>query len=115
QENVDVQKDGSILVRSPVDPGDHIRDRGEDMRAGSTVLRAGAVLGAAELGAAVAAGAGALAVAQRPRVQVLSTGDELRAPGEPLGPGEIHNSNGPMLVALATHQGAVTAPPGRLA
>ena len=46
-------------------------------------------------------------VARRPRVPVLCTGDELRAPGEPLGPGEIHNSNAPMLVALATALGAV--------
>jgi len=113
QENVEVEGD-SIVTRTVVRTGDHIRDRGEDMRAGSTVLRAGRALGAAELGAAVAAGVGALTVARRPKVQVLSTGDELRAPGEPLGPGEIHNSNGPMLVALAAHQGAVTAPPGRL-
>jgi molybdopterin molybdotransferase len=113
QENVEAH-DGSILTRTAVQPGDHIRDRGEDMRAGTTVLRAGSVLGAAELGAAVGAGAGAVSVALRPRVQVLATGDELKAPGEPLGPGEIHNSNGPMLVALATHQGAVCAPPARL-
>ena len=113
QENVDAGN-GSILTRSQVEEGDHIRGRGEDMRAGTTVLHAGSVLGAAELGAAVAAGAGAVSVARRPRVQVLSTGDELKAPGEPLGPGEIHNSNGPMLVALAAHQGAVCAPPARL-
>jgi molybdopterin molybdotransferase len=113
QESVEVQN-GSIVTRSDVAPGDHIRGRGEDMRAGTTVLTAGSVLGAAELGAAVAAGAGAVSVARRPLVHVLSTGDELRAPGEPLGPGEIHNSNGPMLVALAAHQGAVCVPPGRL-
>ena len=113
QENVDAGN-GSILTRSQVEEGDHIRGRGEDMRAGTTVLHAGSVLGAAELGAAVAAGAGAVSVARRPRVQVLSTGDELKAPGEPLGPGEIHNSNGPMLVALSAHQGAVCAPPARL-
>jgi molybdopterin molybdotransferase len=113
QENVEV-RDGSILTRTATQAGEHIRDRGEDMRADTTVLRAGSVLGAAELGAAVAAGAGAVSVALRPRVQVLATGDELKAPGEPLGPGEIHNSNGPMLVALATHQGAVCPPPARL-
>ncbi len=45
---------------------------------------------------------------QRPRVKVLSTGDELREPGESLGPGEIHNSNGPMLAGLAEHAGAAT-------
>jgi molybdopterin molybdotransferase len=113
QENVEV-RDGSILTRTGVQPGDHIRASGEDMRAGTTVLRAGTVLGAAELGAAVSAGVGAVSVARRPRVQVLATGDELKAPGEPLGPGEIHNSNGPMLAALAAHQGAVCAPPARL-
>ncbi|HYB29860.1 MAG TPA: gephyrin-like molybdotransferase Glp [Solirubrobacteraceae bacterium] len=113
QENVDAQ-DGTITTRTAASAGDHIRDRGEDMRAGATILTKGTVLGAAELGAAVSAGAAELTVARRPRVQVLSTGDELKAPGEPLGPGEIHNSNGPMLVALAEHQGAVCPPPGRL-
>jgi molybdopterin molybdotransferase len=113
QENVDAG-DGEILTRAPVREGDNIRHAGEDMRAGDTILKSGCVLAAAELGAAVAAGAGRVTVARRPRVQVLSTGDELRAPGEPLGPGEIHNSNGPMLVALAEHQGALCPPPGRL-
>ena len=113
QENVDAQ-DGEILTRAPVREGDNIRGAGEDMRAGDTILKSGCVLGAAELGAAVAAGAGRLTVARRPRVHVLSTGDELKAPGEPLGPGEIHNSNAPMLVALAEHQGATCPPPGRL-
>ncbi len=113
QENVDAQ-DGTITTRTATNLGDHVRGRGEDMRAGSTVLKAGTVLGAAELGAAVSAGVAELTVARRPKVRVLSTGDELKAPGEPLGPGEIHNSNGPMLVALAEHQGGVSPPAGRL-
>jgi molybdopterin molybdotransferase len=113
QENVEAG-DGEIVTRAPVREGDNVRHAGEEMRAGDTILTSGCVLGAAELGAAVAAGAGRLTVSIRPRVQVLSTGDELRAPGEPLGPGEIHNSNGPMLVALAEHLGAVCPPPGRL-
>jgi molybdopterin molybdotransferase len=113
QENVETI-DGAIITRAEVRENDNVRDRGEDMRSGTTVLRAGSVLGGPELGAAVSAGAAEITVAKRPRVQVLSTGDELRAPGEPLGPGEIHNSNGPMLVALAEHQGAICAPAARL-
>jgi molybdopterin molybdotransferase len=78
------------------------------MRAGETVLTAGTSLGVPELGVAVAAGAGELTVSRRPRVAIVSTGDELRAPGEPLGPGEIHNSNAITLAALAARCGAVT-------
>jgi molybdopterin molybdotransferase len=113
QEDIEV-RDGAIFTNAAVTEGNHIRNAGEDMRAGETVLRAGTALGGAELGAAVAAGAVELTVYRRPRVQVLSTGDELRAPGEPLGPGEIHNSNAPMLTALATGEGAVTATAQRL-
>jgi molybdopterin molybdotransferase len=57
---------------------------------------------------------GELVVSRRPTAQVLSTGDELRSPGEPLGPGEIHNSNAPMLVALCTSSGATALHAQRL-
>lgn len=113
QEDVEVH-DGTILTTAAVGADENVRGAGEDMRSGETVLRAGMILGAAQLGAAVAAGVGELSVARRPRVQVLCTGDELRAPGEPLGPGEIHNSNAPMLDALAAEQGAVGEPARRL-
>jgi len=109
QENVDV-RDHKVLTNAPVLSGDHIRAAGEVMRAGTVVLRKGTTLGAAELGAAIAAGAGKALVSRRPEVRVLCTGDELREPGEPLGPGEIHNSNGPMLVALAKRTGASSPP-----
>jgi molybdopterin molybdotransferase len=55
-----------------------------------------------------------MVVSRRPRVAVLCTGDELRAPGEPLRPGEIHNSNAPMLTGLAIRGGAQTEPAKRL-
>jgi molybdopterin molybdotransferase len=111
----EVTRDGdSIETDGDAPEGRHIRGAGEDMRAGALQLTAGTRLGAVDLGAAVAAGLGSLQVARRPRVTVLCTGDELRAPGEPLGPGEIHNSNAAMLVGLATSAGAVAGPAGRL-
>ncbi len=113
QENVTVDGE-ELTTEAAVAPGEHIRGAGEDMAAGTSVLTAGTRLGAVELGAAVAAGVGSLVVAQRPRVSVLCTGDELRAPGEPLGPGEIHNSNAPMLTGLAAWAGASTATARRL-
>jgi molybdopterin molybdotransferase len=113
QENVEV-RNGTILTQADVAAGDHLRGAGEDMRSGEAVLRAGKLLGAADLGAAVSAGAAELTVYRRPRAQVLCTGDELRAPGEPLGPGEIHNSNAPMLDALAATEGALVGAAQRL-
>ncbi|HET7050036.1 MAG TPA: gephyrin-like molybdotransferase Glp [Solirubrobacteraceae bacterium] len=111
----DADADGqAVTVNEAVAEGENVREPGEDMRAGTKVLSAGAVLHAAELGVAVAAGLGELLVSRRPTTQVLSTGDELRAPGEPLGPGEIHNSNAPMLVALCTRCGATALPAQRL-
>jgi molybdopterin molybdotransferase len=109
QEDVQRTDDGQIELGAETAPGDNIRSAGDDLHAGETVLRPGASLGVPELGVAVAAGAGSLTVSRRPRVAIISTGDELRAPGEPLGPGEIHNSNAVTLSALALRCGAVAA------
>ncbi|MGI9183480.1 MAG: molybdopterin molybdotransferase MoeA [Solirubrobacteraceae bacterium] len=113
QEDVDADR-ADVLTRAEVRPGQNIRVPGEDMRAGSAILTTGRILGGVELGAIATAGLGRVAVAQRPRVAVLCTGDELRAPGEPLGPGEIHNSNAPMLTGLAASAGAQTGAAQRL-
>ncbi|MDQ6607771.1 MAG: molybdopterin molybdotransferase MoeA, partial [Actinomycetota bacterium] len=110
----DVEPDGPRLrTMADVVPGANIRAAGEDMRAAAVVLPAGTVLRSGELGAAVAAGLRSVTVSRRPRACILCTGDELRAPGEPLGPGQIHNSNAPMLTALALRCGAVVAPARR--
>jgi molybdopterin molybdotransferase len=105
---------GRIVVEAEVFPGQHVRRAGEDMRAGDVVLSRGTLLGAAELGVAVVAGRAALHVAKRPRVALLITGDELQDPGAPLGPGEIHESNGTTLGALARQAGAHISHQGRV-
>jgi molybdopterin molybdotransferase len=113
QEDVEVEPT-AVRTLAETEAGENIRLPGEDLHAQETVLHAGTVMGTAELGAAVAAGGGKLVVARRPTVAIFSTGDELRAPGEPLGPGEIHNSNAPMLTALAVRAGAAGPAPERL-
>ena len=110
QEDVTAAPSGAesrqIETHAAVSDGANIRRAGEDMLAEMIVLRAGTTLRAAELGAAVAAGAARLPVTARPRASIFCTGDELRAPGDTLAPGQIHNSNSPMISALATHTGA---------
>jgi molybdopterin molybdotransferase len=94
------------LVELPaVAPGAHVRCRGEDVAAGDVVLPAGAVLGPGRIAAALAAGAGTVAVHRPIEVLVLSAGSELAAPGEPCGPGRVPDTNGAMLRAAVVAAG----------
>ncbi len=97
--------DGWIEMPAVVE-GDNVRPIGGDVAAGAVVLAAGTVLGPAQLGALAAAGIAAASCTRRPRVAVLSTGSELRRPGEELGPGQIYEANAPMLAALFASAGA---------
>jgi molybdopterin molybdotransferase len=97
--------DGRVHVPEAA-PGDHVRRAGEDVRAGSTVLRAGASIGPAEIGVLAALGRPRVACGRRPRVAVLVTGDELLEPDQPLRPGLIRDSNAYALSAQAARAGA---------
>jgi molybdopterin molybdotransferase len=102
-----VVHDNSMEATSAVASGDNVRGRGGDVRGGDLVVPQGTRLGPAQLGALAAAGVAAVEVARRPRAAVLTTGTELKAPGEPLGPGEIYESNGTTLQAQLDSAGAV--------
>jgi molybdopterin molybdotransferase len=87
--------------------GQHIRRAGEDVKAGETVLKAGAFLGAAQIGLLAAVGRDQVRVRPRPRVVIISTGSELVDVGEELRPGQIHDSNSYALTAAAREAGAI--------
>ena len=93
QEDTRSHHEGYIAVVESAEPGENIRRRGDDVAAGSVVLRAGALLGPAQLGMAAAVGAAQLSVHPKPRVGVLVTGGEIVEPGEPLQDGQIYDSN----------------------
>jgi molybdopterin molybdotransferase len=102
-----VVHDNSMEAASAVASGENVRGRAGDVGAGDVVVPRGTRLGPAQLGALAAAGVAELEVARRPRAAVLTTGTELRAPGEPLEPGEIYESNGTTLQAQLVSAGAV--------
>lgn len=105
QEEVERDGDRARFASRPA-AGSHVRQRGEDLDVGGLGLAAGTRLGPAQIGLAAAMDRGELPVFVRPRVSILCTGDELRAPGSPARPGSIPESNGQALSAMLRVLGA---------
>ncbi len=98
--------DDAVSIFHPAAAGDNVRDAGEDVPAGSVVLAAGRRLRAADIGLLASVNRRAVRVRPRPIVAILSTGNEVVEPGEPLRIGQIRNSNSYTLAAMAREWGA---------
>ncbi len=106
----DVERRGDrIAIIEGVEPGENIRRQGSDVCAGQKLLRRGEVMTPTRLGLLASQGIPEIPVHARPLVQIVTTGDELVEPGAPLIPGEIYNSNSPMLQAAVSKAGGIGA------
>jgi molybdopterin molybdotransferase len=105
QEQVELSGERRVRIAARHRAGQNVRQAGEDIARGARVFGAGRVLGAADLGVLASLGFAELRVRRRPRVAFFSTGDELRSIGEPLGEGEIYDSNRYSLHALLSEAG----------
>lgn len=101
------ERAGTLHLSRVPRSGAHVRHRGDDIAAGAVALRAGTVLGAAEVSFLASVARPTVPVHRRPRVAVVSTGDELVEPGAPLGPGKISDSNGYAVAAAVAQAGGV--------
>jgi molybdopterin molybdotransferase len=107
------RNDGSrVLFEGPVRPGQNIRRAGSDLRPGEPALRGGERLRGPQMALAAALGRASLQVTRRPRVAIISPGDELVEPGSPLGPGRIRSSNQYALIGLLRDLGVEPVPLG---
>lgn len=95
----------AIEVRRAVSPGQFVSYAGSDIARGEALLRAGTMIGSREIGMLAACGVAEVTVARRPRVAILSTGDELVQPGNPLRPAAIYDTNGAVVTAAIAENG----------
>jgi molybdopterin molybdotransferase len=110
-----VLADGNrVRIEQPASEGEHIRPAGDDIHAGDVVIAPGTVLGPGHIGVLASIGVESVVVHRRPRVGVLSTGDELVGGGAPLRPGQIRDSNRPALLPLVREVGGEVNDLGRV-
>jgi putative molybdopterin biosynthesis protein len=95
----------AIEIRRTASPGQFVSYAGSDIARGETLLRAGTVIGSREIGMLAACGIAEVSVARRPRIAVISTGDELVQPGLPLRPAAIYDTNGAIVTAAIRENG----------
>ena len=95
----------AIEIRRAASPGQFVSYAGSDIARGEALLRAGTIIGSREIGMLAACGIAEVAVARKPRVAVISTGDELVQPGEPLRPAAIYDTNGAIVTAAIDENG----------
>jgi molybdopterin molybdotransferase len=106
------EQDGTVEVRVPVAAGTSLRAAGSDLHRGDLLATAGRVLTPGLIGVLASAGRVAVQSIRRPRVLLLTTGDELREPGEALGPGQITNTNRYTLLAAVEEAGGIVIDAG---
>jgi len=109
-EDTDMRSSNPVRIFAAVQPHQHVGQQGADIQRGQTVLQAGVVLNASRVGAIAALGIGEIDAYARPRVAILSTGNEIADPGRPLAPGQVYDINRFTLGAIVEEHGGVAAP-----
>jgi molybdopterin molybdotransferase len=100
-----ITEGGHLIVAGPVEESRHVRYRGEEVRSGARILEQGTHIHPGVIAALASVGRDEVKVVRRPRVALISTGDETVAPGGDLGESQIYDSNSPMIVALLRQMG----------